>query len=201
MPLLSLDPVPILETADSGLLLFKDNVQLNYNKIQDIVNGLDSSNIKNNSISVDDLSKVGRYYSLVGRSTNVAVTSGAVHTIDFDTVVTEDTPFFNNTSNTWTIPADGLWELHLHLTYIHDVNTATDSTAIWNIDGSLYEGTRSVRPTNSGVGAYSVYLQPLNAGQVVTPQGFIVATNPLLAGDVNTLRYTRAMVSRVGPKP
>jgi hypothetical protein len=55
MPLLSLDPVPILETTDSGLLLFRDNVQLNYNKIQDIVNKLDSINIKDGSISTVDI--------------------------------------------------------------------------------------------------------------------------------------------------
>jgi hypothetical protein len=58
MPLLSLDPVPLLETADSGLLLFRDNVQLNYNKIQDIVNKLDSVNVKDGSLTPVDLTAV-----------------------------------------------------------------------------------------------------------------------------------------------
>lgn len=38
MARLSLDPVPILETRELDFLSFRDNVQLNYNKIQDVVN-------------------------------------------------------------------------------------------------------------------------------------------------------------------
>lgn len=143
-----------------------------------------------------------RYFSLVGKLADQGVTSAVTHTVDFDTVVDEDVAFFNNTTNTWTLPASGLWQLKLHITYISDVNTATDSTAIWNIDGNLYEGTRSVRPVNSGTGVFSDYTAPLNAGQVVTPQGFITATNPVLYGDGgsgNSLRYTRASVRRLGP--
>lgn len=55
MPTLALDPVPILETTDSGLLLFRDNVQLNYDKLNAIVNALDSSNIKDGGITAADL--------------------------------------------------------------------------------------------------------------------------------------------------
>lgn len=52
MPRIFLDPVPILDTTDSGLLVFKDNVQMNYNKIQDIMNRLDGANIKDGSITL-----------------------------------------------------------------------------------------------------------------------------------------------------
>lgn len=148
-----------------------------------------------------ELAGDNRYYSLVGKLNNTAVTSTLVHTVDFDTVVSEDIAFFNNGANTWTIPLAGLWELHLHLTYIHDVNTGEDATAIWNIDGSLYEGTRGSRPVNSGLGVYSNYTQPLTAGQVVTPQGFVTATNPIMLGNANTLRYCRAALRRLGPLP
>lgn len=72
MPLLSLDPAPILETADSGLLLFRDNIQLNYNKIQDIVNNLDSVNIKDASLTQMDSA-----YTMVGWT---RVSMGATNT-------------------------------------------------------------------------------------------------------------------------
>ncbi len=54
MPSLALDPVPILETADSGLLRFRDNVQLNWDKLNTIVNKLDGSNIKDGSLTASN---------------------------------------------------------------------------------------------------------------------------------------------------
>lgn len=73
MPLLSLDPVPILETQDSGLLLFRDNVQLNYDKIQDIVNRLDSANIRDGSITGADIaSEAWNTYTPVWTASGVA---------------------------------------------------------------------------------------------------------------------------------
>lgn len=143
-----------------------------------------------------------RYFSLVGKMANQGLVSGAVTTINFDTVLAEDQAFFNNAANTWTIPEAGLWEMHLHVTYVSDVNTTVDSCAIWNIDGVLIEGTRGARPSGSGTGTYAYYAQPLNAGSVVTPQGFIVASNCTIYGDGGSghaQRYTRAMIRRLGP--
>lgn len=38
IPLLSLEPLSLLETTDNGLLLFRDSVSLNFNKIQNLYN-------------------------------------------------------------------------------------------------------------------------------------------------------------------
>lgn len=145
-----------------------------------------------------------RYYSTVGKSADQSVTSGVVATIDFDTTPWEDRPFFDATANTWTIPADGLWELHLTVTWVHTVDTGQDCTAIWNIDGSLFEGSRSSRSVNSGMGSIAALTLPLRKGQVVTPQAYAFATTPVILGhngSGNNHRYTRAHVQRVGPHP
>lgn len=90
MPLLSLDPVPLLETQDSGLLLFRDNVQLNYDKIQDIVNRLDSANIKDGSISPSDLTVVPA--AMVLNNANAQVINNTVDTpLIYDTNVYDTT--------------------------------------------------------------------------------------------------------------
>lgn len=142
-----------------------------------------------------------RYYSTVGKATNQAITSGVVATINFDGTPIEDQPLYAAGSDTWTIPAAGLWELCLTVTYIHSVNTGEDCSALWNVDGVVYEGTRSSRPVNSGMAAINFITLPLNAGQVVTPQAYASATLPIILGDGNPHKYTRAHIRRVGPHP